>query len=291
MVIKPKQGNAIFYYNHEISPYTGWLGEMEPKVLSGITLVTKGVLWSAKMWINIIGDGVNELRGWRSGSNFLSAHNLNQALIEKMRNDFFREGERYLHYYKKSYKRTEDESIFVLEKSKLNVNKTQTTAQNDDKDLSIQEKIGIMKKYAEENNATPVESTNSINDSTIKKVFKSDIKTCENSSLSKETSSFSSIALSKDLLTEPMKPDPLPILEKLNIINNKKEQDLPLGPPKRTIDPNPYHGGKIIENRLVKASLILLEELERDELEIIARTIHDKLQLACIPLIINPIGN
>ena len=69
-----------------------------------------------------------------------------------------------------------------------------------------------------------------------------------------------------------------------------KRQDLPLGPPKRPVQGyNPFPEGMPKENRLVKAALLLMEELERDELETVARTLHDKLQLACIPLIVNPI--
>ncbi|XP_065657221.1 transmembrane prolyl 4-hydroxylase isoform X2 [Hydra vulgaris] len=292
LVIKPKPGSAIFYYNHEISPYTGWLGEMEPKVLSGITLVSKGELWSAKMWINIIGDGVNELRGWRSGSNFLSTQNLNHALIEKMRNDYFREGERYLHYYKTSYKRTENEkndekndisffdSSSLPLQSKLIKNKNQTT---NEKVLTIQEKIGIMKKYAEEGEGRRL--AESVKTS-------GNMSTNFNTEINKNESLLNKSSLKdENKIKEPIRPDPLPTFDKFSILNSKKENELPFGPPKRTINPDPHFSGKVIENRLVKASLILIEELERDELEIIARNIHDKLQLACIPLIVNPIGN
>ena len=60
------------------------------------------------MWLDIIGDGVEELRPWRFGTNWLSQNNRHNDVIEMLRNDHFREGTEYEHVYRRSYKRDRD---------------------------------------------------------------------------------------------------------------------------------------------------------------------------------------
>jgi len=66
LVIKPKQGTALMWYNHDVDPKTGMLGELNPMAVHGGCEVRKGVKWIANSWINIIGDrGSEEFKlGW-----------------------------------------------------------------------------------------------------------------------------------------------------------------------------------------------------------------------------------
>ena len=108
MAIKPEKGKAVFWYNHEINPYTGWMGQLEARTIAGVTSVKNKTDWSAKMWINVIGDGVSELKPWRMASNWLKAPNRRADLIERLRNNLYSEGEQYLHIRRQSYKQKPD---------------------------------------------------------------------------------------------------------------------------------------------------------------------------------------
>lgn len=69
---------------------------------------------------------------------------------------------------------------------------------------------------------------------------------------------------------------PLPLTE---------EQMTPKGPPMGHLPPQGFQG-----NRIMQSIMLLLEELDQVELEIIARNLHTKLKLVCVPLIVNPMG-
>jgi len=321
LVIKPKRGSALLYYNHGISPYTGWMSSMIPESLIGSTQVKQGERWIAKMWIDIIGDGVKDLRPWKMGTNWLSENNKNKKIIEELRNDHFREGEVYLHKHRTTYRRnqTEDEekvdaevlpTLFEVkmkteEEVKVNLVPEESLNVKLEEPATKEIEEGLKEVVEEETNSSNVDTKNKV------KPQESDLK--ENKDIEK-TKNDETLNILKSPVKGPVKPTtenldipltsmgmfrdkPLKILQmaaKMNNHNNNKKFDkrteVPLGPPKLPLDPKPFRGSKVINNRVVKASLLLIDELERDELEIIARSLHEKLQLACIPLIVNPIG-
>ena len=254
-MITPTRGKAVFWYNHEISPYTGWMGQLEARAISSIAPVLEKSAWSAKMWLNVIGDGVHELKPWRMASNWLKSPNKNIALIERLRNDFYLEGQPYLHVFRNSYKQKAPS----------------LTSIND----------GFL---------APL-TTESIDTKSDPDVGKDDADKTEESLISeqKDDEKKTDEVETENVIKGPIPPDEgieqTPVLG----FHHKKRQEVPLGPPKRPLDPQSFSGKKVIENTLLKASLLLVEELEREELEILARTLHDKLQLQCIPLIVNPI--
>jgi len=69
---------------------------------------------------------------------------------------------------------------------------------------------------------------------------------------------------------------PLPLTE---------EQMTPKGPSVGQLPSQNFAG-----NRIMQSIMLLLEELDQVELEIIARNLHTKLKLVCVPLIVNPMG-
>ncbi|XP_066929960.1 transmembrane prolyl 4-hydroxylase-like [Clytia hemisphaerica] len=259
LVIKPETGKAIFWYNHEISPYTGWMGQLEARTISGITPVQGQNAWSAKMWLNIIGDGVHELKPWRMASNWLKSPNKKEGLIERLRNDFYREGEPYLHVFRESYKQKRPSPQRVFEDNDFL------------KPLNGEEENSI------EKNSPASENTQEIVVNSNTKDINIEITQPDK-------------AQDTNKVLEPIGPElDSENTPSLGFHPKMKRREVPLGPPKRPIDPEPFVGRKVIENGLLKASLLLVEELEREELEILARNLHEKLQLNCIPLIVNPI--
>ncbi|KAL9950837.1 hypothetical protein ACROYT_G043402 [Oculina patagonica] len=77
-------------------------------------------------------------------------------------------------------------------------------------------------------------------------------------------------------LTRTETSSPLPLTE---------EQMTPKGPSPGQPPPQRFEG-----NRIMQSIMLLLEELDQVELEIIARNLHTKLKLVCVPLIVNPMG-
>ena len=51
LVVKPKRGKAIMWYNHFVDEETGWLGERDDYTLHGGCGVRSGVKWIANNWI------------------------------------------------------------------------------------------------------------------------------------------------------------------------------------------------------------------------------------------------
>ena len=71
LVVKPKKGKAVFWYNHEIDYQTGMVGIQDNDCVYGHCAVKKGSKWFATARINVIGDGEIDLRAWRRGFNWL----------------------------------------------------------------------------------------------------------------------------------------------------------------------------------------------------------------------------
>ena len=52
LVVTPKKGTAIMWYNHMMDPDSGWMGEMDPYSIHGGCGVREGIKWIANNWIN-----------------------------------------------------------------------------------------------------------------------------------------------------------------------------------------------------------------------------------------------
>ena len=321
LIIKPERGKAIFWYNHALSPKTGWMSQLDPMSFVGGGNVTKGERWTAKMWVDIIGDGVEELRPWKMGNNWLSGNNKKQKLVEKMRNDFFVEGSNYVHFHRPTYHQSAkvtDKPAKVKPKppKKMKVNTfspavsvevskddgntkiippepaIQTSTTNNEAKFDLPLNQGPEKaskpKGRDEN---PNKNTKAVLAETLSSTSAETLSVLDSLKKTSAEPTNAKVEQKTPPQDKPVKPD----TQASNIPSETvefvpKRQDLPLGPPRRPVQGyNPFPEGMPKENRLVKAALLLMEELERDELETVARTLHDKLQLACIPLIVNPI--
>ena len=51
LVVTPKRGKAVMWYNHFVDEETGWLGEMDEYSLHGGCGLWSGVKWIANNWI------------------------------------------------------------------------------------------------------------------------------------------------------------------------------------------------------------------------------------------------
>ena len=51
LLVKPRFGTAVMWYNHFVNPENGWMGEMEERALHGGCDVKKGEKWIANMWL------------------------------------------------------------------------------------------------------------------------------------------------------------------------------------------------------------------------------------------------
>lgn len=76
LIVAPKKGTAILWYNHFINQTDGWLGEMDLLSLHGGCDVVKGEKWVSNMWIPAP-YGVNT----RSPSEYLSWYDYRLAEI------------------------------------------------------------------------------------------------------------------------------------------------------------------------------------------------------------------
>lgn len=51
LIVKPKKGNAVLWYNHHLNETNGWMGELDLFSLHGGCDVIKGEKWLSNMWI------------------------------------------------------------------------------------------------------------------------------------------------------------------------------------------------------------------------------------------------
>ena len=70
-MVKPQKGKAVFWYNHETDYETGMVGTLDNDCLYGHCAIAKGDKWIATTRINVIGDGQDDLRAWRRGTNWM----------------------------------------------------------------------------------------------------------------------------------------------------------------------------------------------------------------------------
>ena len=60
------------------------IGDLEQETTYGHCPVEQNEQWIAKAWINVIGDGKEELRAWRRGKNWLSARNKSLNILKTL---------------------------------------------------------------------------------------------------------------------------------------------------------------------------------------------------------------
>eukprot|EP00112_Aurelia_sp_Birch-Aquarium-sp1_P003880 Seg1439.5 transcript_id=Seg1439.5/GoldUCD/mRNA.D3Y31 product="Transmembrane prolyl 4-hydroxylase" protein_id=Seg1439.5/GoldUCD/D3Y31 len=341
LVIKPEKGKAIMWYNHYIGRDTGWMSTLNPLSFYGANHVTKGEKWIATTWINILGDGVNELRPWKMGTNWLSENNKKKDIIETMRNDDFIEGEPYLHDPKLiALDEIEDDAKTRNDELLDNGNDGLLVVDSEDdtnRDIEVvsevnmppDSEIKVTVEHKEQDSGKPTDANDTgseteayfqteagaqkeaiSNDASSQRKNEESMKVnyTDDNNVDSKLIDEAKIAMQRNLKAneeskhDNMKPSgPIinkeepakPVTGKSPNRRNRSPEDGegPLGPPAReTTRPYELPSGKMIENKLVMSILMLIEELTRDELEIIARTLHEKLQLACIPIMVNPIG-
>eukprot|EP00794_Sanderia_malayensis_P007661 gene7662-8498_t len=353
--IRPEKGKAILWYNHYIGRDTGWIYTLDPLSLNGATRLDDGEKWIASTWVNIIGDGVNELRPWKMGNNVLSWNNLRKDIIKEMRNDDFIEGQPYLH----------DSKLTIIEDEVTESDHDSTGKSVGEDKLTGEEKERVHEKIQPANNNEAVwmkkpskqdvvlknrkdeikhdkkaDKEPSINETKIVDIIDVNIKMDQKIAVNEAKPVGEEVerienkvkhAKNKVVRIKHDKDNLMPLEKKINDkdkqykkgrietkvrkemvmenmssklemktdqpeaeVSNKKsvspDDESPSGPPTRISYPHDLKRGKIIENKLVAAVLMLVEELTRDELEMIARSLHDKLQLACIPIMVNPFG-
>ncbi len=65
LVYMPKKGAALFWYNHVIDAYTGWLGNLDQMSSHGGCDVMQGEKWAANNWLNAVNDREADLEIWK----------------------------------------------------------------------------------------------------------------------------------------------------------------------------------------------------------------------------------
>ena len=84
LVIRPKIGKAIMWYNHVANDDGNWIGGMDNSMYYGHCDVNRGEKWVGVNWINVAGDGIAELRAWKKGINVISERrrHMNKNIVE-----------------------------------------------------------------------------------------------------------------------------------------------------------------------------------------------------------------
>eukprot|EP00112_Aurelia_sp_Birch-Aquarium-sp1_P014623 Seg3171.3 transcript_id=Seg3171.3/GoldUCD/mRNA.D3Y31 product="Transmembrane prolyl 4-hydroxylase" protein_id=Seg3171.3/GoldUCD/D3Y31 len=84
LVVKPQKGKAVFWYNHETDYETGMVGPLDNDCLYGHCAVAKGDKWIATTRLNVIGDGEDDLRAWRRGTNWMQDFERYPNIVKRM---------------------------------------------------------------------------------------------------------------------------------------------------------------------------------------------------------------
>ena len=247
LVIKPRRGTALLWYNHLLDDANRWIGNLDPLSYQGSCRVKKGEKWVAKIWININGDGKRELRAWKMGHNWLAPSNYNKEITSALQAE-------------------------ITEEAATENKYTRDKNDSENKELDAIHKVLSNKGESSEkeeltSNAGTVESNE---------------RHGQGGDVTNEETSVEIIDDSQEVapkgpkLTRTETSSPLPLTE---------EQMAPKGPSAGQLPPHNFAG-----NRIMQSIMLLLEELDQVELEIIARNLHTKLKLVCVPLIVNPMG-
>lgn len=318
ILVKPKAGTAIMYYNHLYDKKTQWLSALDPRALVGECQVTKGEKWIAHMWMNVIGDGINELKSWKTGSNWLSKNNRNDEVISSLAANYIPVDESE-EKKENRYTRGKNSGGNVEGPPKIdNDNEVEITTEHYDALEGINMKE-IKKEFLPQSERTPLkENTQNTEPSSRrqetepstsnkqetepssenKQQQKSETTTSENqqkSAKSPETSdnqskdkeASNSTSIEEEIPSGPTGPEvhlgstpaPLPL---------PKEQMTQKEPAKAPLDDEPLP--PVESHRVLRSIMLLIDELDQVELEIVARNLHSRLKLVCVPLMINPMG-
>ena len=239
LVIKPQRGKAVMWYNHKLDDSRRWMGELDPFSYQGSCAVKGGEKWVAKIWININGNGKEELRAWKMEHNWLAENNRNGEITKALRTDISEENTA--------------ENKYTREKNRFDNEVKDSWDGNSGDEASS-------KKYSE----------------TMRVNLNSDVNhdTPHNKRYAKDSPEATPQG---PKLARTESSSPLPLTE---------EQMSPKGPGVGHLPPQGFEG-----NRIMQSIMLLLEELDQVELEIIARNLHTKLKLVCVPLIVNPMGS
>ena len=62
--MKPKKGNALLWYNHEIDDKTSWMGDLDHFTFHGGCEVRTGTKWIANNWISVGNDRLEDIQNW-----------------------------------------------------------------------------------------------------------------------------------------------------------------------------------------------------------------------------------
>ena len=208
----------------------------------------------ANIWININGDGRKELRAWKMGHNWLAENNLNHEIINALKS-------------KDVVDEPRQENRYTRESNIRDINELQTHATNIDTIEGLPS-----------NSKDPIRDNNSAQGSSDPPLDNSETLFDQKEEISVETlDETPDLAPKGPRLAKTETSSPLPLTE---------EKMTPRGPPVVNVPRARYEG-----NRIMQSIMLLLEELDQVELEIIARNLHTKLKLVCVPLIMNPMGS
>ena len=248
LVIKPQRGTALLWYNHLLDDANRWIGNLDPLSYQGSCRVKKGEKWVAKIWININGDGKQELRAWKMGHNWLAPNNYNKEITYALQAGITEEAateNKYTRDKNDSGNKEEDDIHNAMSNKEVPPKKEELTM--------TERTVESEERHFQGRDITTNEET-----------------TVEILDDSQE------VAPKEPKLTRTETSSPLPLTE---------EQMTPKGPIAGQLPPQNFAG-----NRIMQSIMLLLEELDQVELEIIARNLHTKLKLVCVPLIVNPMG-
>ena len=77
LVVTPRAGTAVMWYNHLVDKESGLLGELEERSLHGGCDVKKGEKWIANVWITApYANSVNETSMYFDETDYLAAEKL-----------------------------------------------------------------------------------------------------------------------------------------------------------------------------------------------------------------------
>ncbi|KAK3737073.1 hypothetical protein QZH41_013883 [Actinostola sp. cb2023] len=264
VIVQPKAGKAVVFYNHLFDKKTQWSSALDPRALLGDCQVTKGEKWIANVWINIIGDGVNELKSWKMDTNWLSQNNLNSDIISSLKAKYVQGvDEAHENRYTRAKNTLGDTSSDNIE------GPPKDEKDSDDDGVSI----------------APYDTFEGINTKEVKKEFLPQPQSAKPSTSSEP---------SQTMITEDDDPNSLPKGPKAHLGVTPAPLPLPLEtmtlkePIQPTMDSTPFLPQE--GHRVLKSIMLLIDELDQVELEILARNLHSRLKLVCVPLMMNPMG-
>ncbi|XP_020891848.1 transmembrane prolyl 4-hydroxylase [Exaiptasia diaphana] len=321
VVVKPKAGTAVLFYNHLYDKTSQWSSALDPRSLVGECQVNKGEKWIAFSWMSVPGDGINELKSWKMGSNWLSINNRNMEVLSSLEANYKPTEEITENRYTREKNTRGDASKHSKETIHKAIKESDTGNHNTKETLgesseNIEGPEKLKKESEVEITTEHYDALEGINMKEIKKEFltQQENKETEPSTSSSEGESSKKDDVKKESLTHTENKETEPSTSSSKQKSTKEDIDLnafPKGPevhlgstpaplplpqekmtlkepiePKLDSEPLPPVEG----HRVLKSIMLLIDELDQVELEIVARNLHSRLKLVCVPLMINPMG-